>query len=224
MNRKPVILIFIFTLGFQWAFGQNMFSIATDLSLLKSIKKDQRFFNAGQNIVSHFNYSEKDGAYVSLAYYATGNFKNNLTAKAKSSNTNPQIIAFENEAAMKLKQLSIGFKHYFKGTVDAEGNWNLYGTAGFGLLIGSIENTYSINIDTSKYILPSNPVAGKGSFKRLTLDLGVGAELPLGAGIFLYTEGRAWLPTSSYPSSYLFINDKAPFILTANFGIRVLFH
>ena len=112
----------------------------------------------------------------------------------------------------------------FASTVDAEGNWNLYGTAGFGLLIGSIENSYSTNIDTSKYTLPSNPLSGKGNFKRLTLDLGVGAELPLGAGIFLYTEGRAWLPTSSYPSSYLFINDKAPFILTANFGIRVLFH
>jgi hypothetical protein len=224
MNRKFIIVFFILSLCFQWAHAQHMFSIATDLSLLKSIKKDQRFFNAGQNIVSHFNYSEKDGAYVSLAYYATGNFKNNLNAKAKSSNTNPQNIAFENEAAMKLKQLSIGFKHYVKGTADAEGNWNLYGTAGFGLLIGSIENSYSTNIDTSKYSLPSNPVAGKGNFKRLTLDLGLGAELPLGAGIFLYTEGRTWIPSSSYPSTYLFVNDKAPFILTANFGIRVLFH
>lgn len=224
MIRKLITLIFILSITIQSGFAQFQFSMATDLSLLKSIKKDQRFFTAGQNIAGHFNYSKKDAVFISVAYYSTGKFKNNLSAKAKSVNTSPQIINFNNLAEMKIKQVSLGMKHYFKGTIDAEGNWNLYGTAGFGLLIGIIQNTYSANIDSTKYSLPSNPVSGKGNFKRLTLDLGLGAELPLGAGMFFYGEGRVWIPSTSYPSAYLFVNEKAPFVLTANFGIRILFN
>ncbi len=223
MIKRFIILVFLLAVSYTSGIAQTMFSIATDLSLLKSIKKDQRFFTAGQNIVGHFNYTKKDAVFISVAYYSTGKFKNNLSAKAKLSTTVPQVISFDNLAEMKIKQVSLGMKHYFKGTIDAEGQWNLYGTAGFGLLIGIIQNTYSTNIDSGKYFLPSNPIPGKGNFKRLTMDLGLGAELPLGAGMFFYGEGRVWLPSSSYPSSYLFVNEKAPFIITTNFGIRILF-
>lgn len=225
MRKGSIILIIIiYVLSLQELSAQNMFSIATDLSVLKNTKKDQRFLTAGQNILANFSYSKKNAAYVSVSYYSTGNFKNNLTAKAKNSSTNPQLIPFENQAAMKIKKVSVGFKHYLKGSIDAEEKWNLYGVAGFGLLIGIIENTYSVNIDSAKYLFPTNPIPGKGNFKRLTMDLGFGAEFPLGAGLFLYSEGKVWLPSSGYPSNYLFVNDRAPFIFTANFGIRVLFH
>ena len=64
---------------------------------------------------------------------------------------------------------------------------------------------------------------GKANFKRLTLDLGLGWETPLGADIFIYAEGRAWIPTTDYPSKYIFINDNAPLVGMINTGIRILF-
>ncbi len=122
---------------------------------------------------------------------------------------------------MRFKQISLGWKKYLKGSIDAEEKWNLYSTLGFGLVLGWVNNTQTVSIDTTLY---NNPVrSGKANFKRLTIDAGLGAEFPLGADIFLYSEGRVWIPTTDYPSKYLFINEGAPLIGMFNIGLRVLF-
>jgi hypothetical protein len=41
--------------------------------------------------------------------------------------------------------------------------------------------------------------------------------------IYLYVNGKVWIPTSDYPSKYLFVNDNAPLVGMLGFGIRVLF-
>ena len=122
---------------------------------------------------------------------------------------------------MDFKHVSLGWKHYFKGNSNAEKNWNLYGYAGFGLMLGRVVNAHSVNIDTVAYNVPV--LAGKANFKRLTFDLGLGVEFPLGGDIFIYTEGRTFIPTSDYPSKYIFINNNAPLIVSLNLGFRVLF-
>jgi hypothetical protein len=122
---------------------------------------------------------------------------------------------------MRFKHISIGWRKYLKGTFNAEQSWNIYGYSGFGLLLGRIENTHSVPIDTTVYIVPVR--VGKANFKRLTLDLGLGWEAPLGADIFIYAEGRAWIPTTDYPSKYIFVNDNAPLVGMFNVGIRILF-
>jgi hypothetical protein len=66
-------------------------------------------------------------------------------------------------------------------------------------------------------------LSGKGNFKRLTLDLGLGLEFPVGGDIYLYFEGRALVPTTDYPSNFLFINNNAPFTGAVNAGLRILF-
>lgn len=122
---------------------------------------------------------------------------------------------------MRFKQISIGWKRYLKGTYDSEEGWNLYGIAGFGLLLGRIQNTQSVTTDTSLYNVPVT--GGKDNFKRLTADLGLGWEVHLGGGIYFYTEGKVWIPTTDYPSNYIFINEKAPLVISLNAGIRILF-
>ena len=204
-------------------FAQNAVpvSVNTALSLLRSFKKEQRFWAIGQSTQFQLHFSPKDAGSLGFSYYTNGKFSNALEATAKSGATTPQQIAYTNAASMRLKELSIGWKHYLKGTCEQEETFNLYGYAGFGLVLGRIDNTHDVIIDTANYLVPVS--AGKANFKRLTVDLGLGAEVSLGAQIYFFTEGRAWIPTTDYPSSYLFVNDNAPVVGTIDFGIRVLF-
>ena len=108
-----------------------------------------------------------------------------------------------------------------KGTPDAEKSWNLYGFAGFGLLLGQVENTHSVSIDTAVYAVPV--LSGKAQFKRLTMDLGVGWEIPIAGDFYFFTEGKVWIPTTDYPSKYIFVNNNAPLVAMLGLGIRILF-
>lgn len=197
------------------------FSIATDLGVQRSIKKEQRFWSLGHTVHAIFNLTPKEGVYVWFAYYTNGNFKNNLTATAKSVLTIPQEIDYVSRSQLRFKHFSIGYRRYLVGACDIEKGWNLYATAGLGLLPGRITNVHSVAIDTALYNLPV--LSGVANFKRLTADLGLGYEKPLGADFFLYAEGRVWIPASDYPSKYLFVNDKAPLTAMFNIGLRILF-
>jgi hypothetical protein len=123
---------------------------------------------------------------------------------------------------MRLKHFSVGYKKYFTGGADIEKGHSLYGYAGFGLLPGRIENRHDAAIDTSLYDLPV--LSGTANFKRLTFDLGAGWERPIGGDFFFYAEARVWIPTTDYPSNYLFQNRNAPFVGMLNAGLRVFFN
>lgn len=221
-NNHFILLVLAFFIT-SYTFSQATFSISTDLAALRSFKKEQQFWSVGQTIRCDFHLTARQGAYIWYAYTAPGKFSNDLIATANSSTGNPSQINFTNHAALSFKHLSIGWRQYLKGTYHAEEAWNLYCTAGFGLVGGRITNSFSSIIDTSLYTMPAQPVAGDGKFKRLTLDLGLGYEVPLGGSIYVYGEGRAWIPTSDYPSKYLLVSNHAPLSGTLNLGIRILF-
>ena len=219
---KPILLLIACAL-WEPALSQVRISGSTDLMILRSFKNDQRFWAVGQNIIVDWDFTSKGGVYASLSYSSYGKFTNELSATAKAATTSPQQISFDNNAQIRFEQISLGFKHYFVGSTDAEVNWNLYTITGFGLMFGRVTNDYSTSIDTSLYNAPQQPVNGKGHFKRLTLDLGVGWEIPLSADFYLYASGKVWIPTSDYPSKYLFVNDNAPLIAMFGIGVRILF-
>jgi hypothetical protein len=223
LKKTKLILLLIACAPSLTAFCQVRVSASTNLLVLRSFKKDQRFWAVGQDIFVDWHFTNKGGAYASLSYSSNGNFTNQLSATAKTSTTSPQDISFTNKAQLRLNQISLGFKHYFVGTTDAEVNWNLYSITGFGLMFGRVTNSYSTSIDTSLYNAPGQPISGKGHFKRLTLDLGLACEVPLAAEIYLYANGKVWIPTSDYPSKYLFVNDNAPLVGMLGLGIRMLF-
>jgi hypothetical protein len=204
------------------AFPQGpLVSIATDLGLQRSIKKEQQFWAVGHTVQSHFHFTKKETAYLWISYYSNGKFDNNLSANAKSPATSPQEIAYKNSAEMRFKHFSLGWKHYFKGTYDMEEGWALYGYAGFGMMLGKVINKHPDAIDTSLYQLPV--LSGTANFKRLTWDLGLGWETLIGGSAYFYNELRVWVPASDYPSTHLFVNRKAPLVASLNFGIRILF-
>jgi hypothetical protein len=122
---------------------------------------------------------------------------------------------------MRFKHFSIGWKKYLKGQFDVDEEWNIYAYGGFGLMLGRVSNIHVPSVDAATYDLPVKP--GTANFKRLTLDLGVGWETPMGADIFFYTEGRIWIPTTDYPSTFIFVNNDAPFAGMINAGFRILF-
>ena len=219
--KKIAVILPVLTFYVAAFSQQTRFSLATDASVMRSFRKDQRFWAFGQTIAGHFHFAPKDGLYTWLAYYTNGKFNNNTTASAKTVFTTPLEINYINRASLRIQHFSIGWRHYFKGAADNPDNWNLYGYAGFGLLFGSVENTHSVAIDTSSYHLPV--LSGKAKFKRLTYDLGLGYEKPLGGDISLYLEGRVFLPAMGYPSRYLFVNERAPLTVSANLGLRILF-
>jgi hypothetical protein len=223
LKKSGVILISFFFIFVFPAFSQRpQFSLATDVSILRSFKKEQQYWAIGQTVHLHFHFAPKDGAYAWISYYSNGKFSNALTANAKLPTTVPQQINYQNKAELQFKHVSLGWKRYLKGTFDSENKWSLYGYAGFGLMIGTVINTHSVGIDTAGYTVPV--LSGKANFKRLTFDLGSGVEIPIGGAIYFYIEARALIPATDYPSKYLFININAPFTGAANAGIRVLFN
>ena len=222
MKKQVFIPIVLILFAVLTATAQPLaFSVATDLGLQRSFKKDQRFWAGGHTVHALWHMTAKDGPYFWFSYYSAGHFKNNLTATAKSPGTIPQQINYVNKAEMRFKQMSIGWKHYIRGSYDTEDGWNLYAAGGFGVILGAVNNTHSVGIDTSLYNAPV--LKGKKNFKRLTLDLSVGWETNLGGAIYFYNDVRVWIPTTDYPSKYLFVNRDAPVVATLNFGIRILF-
>lgn len=221
MKKKNYILLFLILTATSVFPQRPQFSLATDFSVLRSFKKQQQYWSIGQTVAGHFHFTSKDGIYAWLSYYTNGKFSNSLIATAKSGAISPQQIAYTNRAKMNFKHISLGWKHYLEGAFTTENKWNLYGLIGLGLMLGRIENTHSATIDSANYTVPV--LAGKANFKRLTLDLGLGYEKPLGGDVYFYIEGRALIPTTDYPSSYIFVNKDAPFTASVNLGLRILF-
>lgn len=190
------------------------------------MNKDQTFSVWGQSIRSYLHLKPRESLYASIAYYTQGTFRNTLTAAAYDSVTTPQRLNYTVRSHIRYTNLSFGLLHYFKGAYSFENDeskdsWNLYGSAGFGLLLGKAENYFTPQVDTALYH-PSDLVReGTGDFKRLTLDLALGVETQIGAGFFIYAEARTWLRASSYPSPYL-INKKAPNVGILSGGLRLL--
>ncbi len=197
------------------------FSFSNDVSAVRSFKKEQKFWAVGHTAIATFHISATDAVYFWFGIYSNGKFTNNLTATAKSITVTPLQINYNNKAKMGFRHFSAGWKHYLKGVPDEQTKWSMYGSAGFGIILGNVTNTSSIAIDSLNY---SQPVLnGKGNFKRLTVDLGLGAEYPLGSDFYLYAEGKVWLPTTDYPSKYIFVNEKAPLVGLLGVGLRLLF-
>lgn len=219
--RKKIVITFFVALFSVTAFCQNLFSFATDIGAQRNFKNDQLYWAFGYTTQAQFHITSRDGVYAWFAAYSPGHYKNKLTATAKSPVTLPQEIAYTNKGKMRLKQFSLGWRRYLKGTPDAEKGSNFYAFGGFGLLLGRVDNEHSPTIDTADYNTPVR--SGRANFKRLTLDLGAGWEYPIGADFYLYSEGRVWVPTTAYPSDYIFVNNNAPFTGMINLGLRLLF-
>jgi len=202
--------------------AQPVFSIATDATVLRSLSTQQHFFAVGQTVTGNIHFTKKESGYAWITYYTYGKFKNSATAIANNSTIYPPAVHYTIHSRMRYRQISIGWKHYFRGSYNENLNWNLYGLAGFGLLLGNAENTFNSFVDTALYTAPFHPTAGAGVFKRLTFDMGLGTEIPLGTSIYLYTELRTWLPASDYPSPYLINNSNVPLSLIVCGGLRVL--
>lgn len=217
MKKNIFLLVASFLSAALWA----QYSIGTDVSLLRSFSKDQRFFALGQTVQVNFHVSKRGTGYAGIAYYTSGRFKNNLRATAKDININPVTVDYTSGSVLRYRQVSLGWKHFFKGSYDEELTWNLYGLAGFGLLLGTVTNTFNKPVNATNYNVPPRAVAGSAFFKRLTFDVGIGAETALGTGIYVYSDIKTWLPASDYPSPYLYNND-VPRIILVNGGIRIL--
>jgi hypothetical protein len=217
---KKLILFLILVCNYCHINAQAGSSISTDLSLLHDFTKNQQFTAFGQTVQLNFHFSKKESLYTWISYYTNGKYQNDLTALPKFLSTTPPSVLYSSSSKNGYRQISVGWKHYFKESFDVESSYAIYGLAGFGIMFGRVENSFNKNIDTSKYRVPQLP--GSGKFRRLTFDLGLGIDVPIGTGFYFYSELRTWLPASDYPSAYLY-NSDAPRVLLLNGGLRLLF-
>lgn len=223
MKTFYILLIAVFPVLAVPVYGQVKFSVATDISVLHNFDNKQRFTVVGQTIQADLHLDEKNTFYSWFTYHSNGKYNSQLTASAISGATQPQTISFSNYSEMRLRQLSVGIKRYLLGSCKNLEKFNIYGSAGFGLIIGRASNNFSVPVATSLYTVQNNIINGKGDFKRLSFDLSAGWEIPISYEIFVFTEARLHIPTTDYPSSYLLKNNNVPFLGGINLGIRVLF-
>ncbi len=217
---KKLILLLLVSFSIN-AWSQAEFSLATDLSVLRNLNKGQEFWTIGQTVKGNFHFTDKTAGYVWLSYYGKGNFTTTSDAEAKSAFTVPQFINYSVRSSVRYRQVSVGLKRYFKGTYNFEAV-NIYGYAGFGLMLGKVDNVFRADIDTTRYTIQP-PLQGSGKFNRLTFDAGLGTEYPVAPDIYIYSELRTWIPSSGFPSQYLHNNNNVPSILAFNIGARLLF-
>ena len=218
LKQLLFIPVLLFALG---ANAQTRYSISSDFAVMRNFSPKQKFWTLGQTVEGNFHFSKKETAYAWINYYVPGKFKNRFTAIAKSPFTLPATIGSTAAAKWRNNEVSLGWKHYFKGSFDAETSWSLYGTAGFGLMFTKVVNSFSPAIDTAYYNAPL--LSGSNQFYRLTLDLGIGIEFPVGGDFFLYSDLRTWVPSSGYPSPYLHNNKNVPLPAILSGGLRILF-
>lgn len=220
MKKCFLLLCLHLVLDFS-LFAQVNFSIGTGISGLRNFSPQQKFWAFGQTVQATFHFSPKQSAYSSLDYYTEGKFKNDFVAVAKPPFTTPLRINYTATGRLTYRQISIGWKHYFKGSFNEEKNINIYGMAGFGFLFARVTNSFSLPIDTALYRV--EPALGENKVRRLTFDVGIGAEQPLGGNFFAFAHGRLWLPSSSHTSPYLSNQRDVPLAVIASAGLRVLF-
>lgn len=217
---KRTLLFLVLWVSIE-ATGQIPFSISTHLSGLRNFTPRQKFWTIGQQVQASFYFTPKQAGSVSLEYYREGKFKNNFTATAKSILTNPQSFGFTATGRLTYRQVSLGLKHYLKGSYDEQKGINIFGMAGLGFLFARSLNSASSQFDTTRYHSPI--ILGRGSVRRLSFDAGVGAEMHVGSAVYAFTTVRAWLPASYQRSRSLHNSDKVPLALMAGAGIRILF-
>lgn len=219
---KKVLLLLNLSLILNLAlYAQIAFSLGTGVSGLHNFSPEQKFWAFGQTVQTSFHFSPKQSAYAWLDYYTEGKFKNNFTAVTKIPFTLPLQIPFTATGRLTYRHFSLGLKHYFRGAYNAEKNINVYGIAGFGFLFARIRNSFLPFFDTSFYHVPVRE--GEGTIRKLTFDLGLGGEIPLGGNFFGFAEARTWLPASSKTSPFLHTQRNVPLPVMASTGMRVLF-
>ncbi len=223
MNAGKIFSI-LFLVVISTVDSRAQFSLSTDFSVLHNFDGQQPFTVIGQTINFQLHVEEKNTLYAYYTYHSNGKFVNKLTATAKNTSTQPQNFQFANRSEMRLRHLSMGVKRYFAGTFKKLEKFNLYGSGGFGLVMGTASNKFATPVDTALYTVQNNLLNGTGDFKRLSFDIATGFEVPIGYEIFVFSEARLHIPTTSYPNSYLLKNKNAPFLGSFNLGIRVLFN
>jgi hypothetical protein len=200
--------------------AQTRVGIATDILVLRNFSPQQKFWSIGQSLQGIFHFSSKESAYVSLTYSVSGKFKNEVTTTSRAPVPEPDLH-YTVHSNWRFRELSLGWRHYFKGAFDQEQTWNFYGTAGFGLMFTKVQNDYDPRFDTSSYnLIP--PLEGLKTLRALTFDLGLGIEYPLGANFFAYGGIGAWLPASHDPSPYVY-DKNLPRPVTMHAGLRIVF-
>ena len=199
--------------------AQVDFSLASGVSVLRNFSPQQGFWSFGQTVRTFAHLSPKQSIYAWLDYYTEGKFKNGFIAAAKSPATSPQQLNYIATGRLSYRHVSLGWKHYFKGSFGQEKEVNFYGMAGFGFLFARIKNT--VPIDTILY--NAIPTPGENKIRKLTIDLGFGAEQPLSGNFFVFADGRLWLPASSHTSPFLSNQRNVPLTFMLSAGLRILF-
>ena len=200
--------------------AQMDFGLASGLTGLRNFSPQQKFWAIGQTIQANFHFSPRQNLYASFDYYSDGKFQNRFIATAKSSTTLPEQIAYTALGGLIYRQISLGVRHYFKGTYTAEKDYNIYGLVGFGFLFGKVRNANSPSVDSALYHV--QPLAGESSLKKLTFDIGLGGEVPIGANFLVFVDGRGWLPASSGTSPYLHNQKNVPLSFILSTGLRMV--
>jgi hypothetical protein len=198
-------------------------SITTDVSLLHNFSAKEHFWTVGQTLQANIHINTKETFYAWLNYYKPARFHSSYTAIAKNPVPPYFDQAFTVNSEWRFRQISLGWKHYFLGGYNNYTSWNVYGLAGFGLLFNKVQNTYTQAIDTALYTTGNAPQEGTGRARRLTFDLGLGVELPVGGYTFLYADARTWVPASTTPSPYVYGSVNVPFPALVSVGVRILF-
>jgi hypothetical protein len=206
----------------MFSHAQIRFSFATDLCIMRNFSPDQEFWSVGETVQSNIHFNKKQSAYAWISYYTPSKYSNDFTAAAKLPTTSPSTIPFTATAQWKTGHVSFGWKHFFKGSFDAETGYNIYSLAGFGLMFTKVENTFSTPVDTSLYSAAT--LAGTDKIYRLTFDVGLGLEYPISGNFYLYGDLRTWIPTSDYPSPYLHSNKNVPMPVLVSLGLRIPFY
>ena len=112
---------------------RSKWSLTSDASVMRNLSPHQKFWAFGQTIEGQFHITSKESVYIWMSYYSPGKFSNHFIAVPKTAGSLPQDFIVH--GTWRPRQVSMGWKHYLKGTFNQESGWSLYSTLGFGILV-----------------------------------------------------------------------------------------
>lgn len=202
------------------------FSFASDLGVVRNVAPNQKAWAVTPDIVGHFSFTPKTGAYIKGQYFNTYHHHENLWAVAKDASLPLKKFDYYTYDTLKSTMLLLGLKEYVVGAYNRFKGTNAYVFAGLGINFARFYTSYqvydtSIRFNPVNYVYPIEP--GHNRYKQPIAELGFGLEKHLGLDIFLYGEAKSLYSFTNSTRLYHPRTGKGFIGGGVSLGLRLLF-
>lgn len=169
------------------------------------------------NIRGNYALDENTAIVVGFNYHLPFEVKNETTANASSSITQPQSIAVT--STDKYTMYNVAAAYYYTFVNENTDPFSLHAIVGAGLTFATISESFS-QFDTDLYRVGNGSGPSEQSFMGPIIDLGIGSNINFDK-LNLFIDAKLGIPaTSASENQSSSFDNPIPFHVSLNVGVR----